>query len=332
MRTIMILLLAALLPSEIWAQSTQPPPPKTGAQTQQAQPGSPEDDPAFKRLSPEQQDWVRTMTDRLNVAVEKKDIGAIEQLKLDGTKHQILGMTLCGHRVDDGTFVDAVSLNASTQQAIAIRWLDSKGTVVHSAILTGSTRCVAKDGDTLEGKTIVRVLPNSLSVSNKHALTAWEGEYWNSPMERAAGSALHRGVFIQNRFLVELDPHKTSSAGSCGVINKDCDFRWNDDAETVAVKPSVVLAPPPVYTYSAAPPANNSKPANAPSAPAQPPAPAAKPCTPQPQQGPEVSAVVPKKASTWACVHLGVCAKDKPVVLNGSNGCPAVPAAGQPAK
>jgi hypothetical protein len=55
-------------------------------------------------------------------------------------------------------------------------------------------------------------------------------------------------------------------------------------------------------------------------------------CAPQEQQGPKVTMKAPPKAATWACVHLGICTNNKPVVLNPDNGCNAAPAIGQPTK
>ena len=236
-----LLLTAALLPlSTVMGQQTTTPQPQEA--TGQQGPGARlEDDPAFQRLSPEQQDCLRRTTSRLNTGVDQKDISAIRQLKLDAAKHQIIGMSVCGHTVDEGTFVDAVTLNASSEEAIAIRWLDPKGTVVHSAIFTGRKRCVAKDGDTVDGKSILRALPNALAVSNQHGLNAWEAEYWNSPVEQGKGGAPHRGVFIENRLLVELDPHKASSPNIRSLSDQDRDFRWNDEQESLALKPGVVL-------------------------------------------------------------------------------------------
>jgi hypothetical protein len=247
-RMMLFLLLAALLPSAALAQNAQPAAPGAGAQGAGAPAATPggrlEDDPAYKRLSPEAQDWVRTMSSRLDAAVEQHDIDGLEQLKLDVRKHGILGMTLCGHVIDQGTFVDAVSANASGQEAFAIRWLDPRTTVVHSAVFTGAKRCVAVDGDAIDGKVIVRALPNALAVSNQNALTAWESEYWNSPDEQAKGGAPHRGVFIENRFLAELDPRKASAPFSRNLSLRDEkeDFRWEKDRELLTLKPGIALA------------------------------------------------------------------------------------------
>ena len=161
------------------------------------------------------------------------------------------GATVCGHSMDAGTFIDARAQNASHEEAVMMRWLDAKGTAVHSGLFMG--RCVAKDGDTIDSKIIVRVLPNSLAVSNKHGLTAWEAEYWDSPAEKGWRSTPHRGVFNENRFVTELDPTRVSEAGS--VSSAEADFRWDEEQETVVLKPGIAPVPAtPAYAFRNAPP------------------------------------------------------------------------------
>ena len=144
---------------------------------------------------------------------------------------------------------------------------------IHSALFMG--RCVAKDGDTFDGKLITRVLPNSLAVSNRHGLTAWEAE-WNYPAEQGGHGTPHRGAFSENQFVTELDPSKASEVGIASSI--DPDFRWNEEEEILALKPGIVLVPSPLhYTYATAPPPNNAQASDAKVPPAQAPAPAAKP-------------------------------------------------------
>jgi hypothetical protein len=222
------------------------------------------------------------------------------------------GANLCGHEMDAATFVDARAQNATHEEAVVMRWLDPKGTAVHSALFMG--RCVAKDGDDIDGKLIVRVLPNSLAISNKHGLTAWEAEYWDSPAEKGWRGTPHRGIFSDGRLVTELDPAKASEPGVGSAA--DPDFHWNEEAETVAVKPGIALVPvTPAYAFRNPPPP-----------------PAKSNCTPQAQQTPKVSVKAPPKASAWACQHLGICPDNKPVVIESSPGCPATPAGGQPAK
>src|SRR5262249_35125541 len=51
----------------------------------------------------------------------------------------------------------------------------------------------------------------------------------------------------------EIDPSKSSDAGSAGNANAEPDFRWNEERETIDLKPGVVLVPPPLhYTYQPA--------------------------------------------------------------------------------
>jgi hypothetical protein len=131
-----------------------------------------------------------------------------------------------------------------------------------------------------------------------------------------------RGIFNENRFVTELDPDKASEQG--GASAADPDFRWNEEQETLMVKPSLLPPPPPPknYAYGPAAASNDKVPPPSPlPPPAQPPAPTAKPnCTPQAQQGPKVNVKTPPKASAWACKTLGICSDNKPVVLNPDNG------------
>jgi hypothetical protein len=145
------------------------------------------------------------------------------------------GARYCGHLVDAATLVGARAKNASGEEAVVIRWLDSTGLVVHSA-LSGS-RCIAKDGETIDGKVIVQVLPGSLAVSNRHGLTAWEAEYWNNSGEQTGGGKPHRGVFNQNRFEAELDASKASEPGN---TDAEPDFRWNEEQEKLTLKPGIL--------------------------------------------------------------------------------------------
>src|SRR5258708_1725730 len=64
------------------AQSTPQTAPQPAQQT--VKPGnSLDDDPAFKRLSPAGQEWVRQIMQQLNKAVADKDPAAIDQIERD---------------------------------------------------------------------------------------------------------------------------------------------------------------------------------------------------------------------------------------------------------
>jgi hypothetical protein len=245
MRTMMLfLLIAASLPSAVRAQNATPPPAGGTQNTQPppaTQPGKLEDDPAFKQLSPEQRVFVKKTMDKVEDAIQRKDVDALEDVELALIREQLVGLTLCGHVIDEGTYLDAAPHTTSQHYAFAVRWLDSRSSAVHTAIFSNGKRCVVTDGETVDGKVVARALPNSLAVSNRHALVAWEAEYFNSAAEQAKGGTPHRGVFIENRFLTELDPHKASVAGSRDVTDETRDFRWNEAQETLPMKPGVVL-------------------------------------------------------------------------------------------
>jgi hypothetical protein len=165
------------------------------------------------------------------------------------TTKAVPGTSFCGHVIDAGTFVDAHAENASRDEAFVMRWLDAESSV-HSVLYAG--RCVAKDADTIDGKVIFRVLPNSLALSDRHGLTAWEAEYWGDAGERARGVTPHRGVFSDNRFIAELDRSKASEPGRTETSDVSRDFQWNQELETLALKPGVTLIPaPPHYAYQA---------------------------------------------------------------------------------
>jgi len=260
MKITYLLLLAGLWASHLplraqnqsQSQRQQPEPPATGGQVN-PDPHALENDPGFKRLSPEAQEWVRTMSNRLDSAVARGDINALEQLQLDLLRHQSLGRHICGgHTVDEGTFLDAEAMNAPrTQQAVVARWLDPKpGSIIHSAIFTTDLRCIANDAITLDGKWIVRVLPSSLGVS-KDGLVAYEAIYLNRDEKPTALE--HRGVFIENRWLYDLNPAKASPPDSY-TQDADRDFAWDDAYNRIVPKSGVVLLDVPQASKAQQPP------------------------------------------------------------------------------
>lgn len=240
MKTIIFLAMAASLPMVTAAQNVRPMPNQT------APPNRLENDPDFQRLSPEKQAWVRWINGRIETAIEKKDLKALKQLELEFGQSKLHGTTFCGeHVVNDGTFVDDIARNNSQEEAYAVRWLAAEpGVTVHTAIFTASGRCVAHDGEVLDdGKALVQVMPNSLSLSNQHGFVAYEALYWPSPSQNAQGSAPRRAIFIENRYLADVDPRKASAPFSLNANELDGDFRWNDERELLDVKPGVALVP-----------------------------------------------------------------------------------------
>lgn len=84
-RKTLLLLISALLLS-LAARAQTPTPPTT------QQPANLttrlEEDPRFKRLSPEEQAWTRSIVERLDKAIANKDLAAIEQIKREAVEHQ----------------------------------------------------------------------------------------------------------------------------------------------------------------------------------------------------------------------------------------------------
>lgn len=81
----LLLCIALLAPRAINAQTSTSSTP--AASTQPVTPTSLDDNPAFKKLSPEQQAWVREMTERLNKAMAQKDTAAIDQIAKEADDH-----------------------------------------------------------------------------------------------------------------------------------------------------------------------------------------------------------------------------------------------------
>ena len=253
MKTTNLLLLVALWvnSSRLTAQSQDQPRPQRGQPQASGHevppiPNALEDDPNFKRLSPEAQYWVRTLTKELHEAIEQRGIKGLDQFKLAVAQGELEGAKFCGERIfGQWTFVAAVALNESRKEEVFVaRWLEHDGGSrgVHSAVFT-ERRCIASDGDIVDGKRISKILPKSLVVSGQNGLVAYEALYFDHP---AAGPEMpqfvHRGVFIENRFLVELDLRK-GSVPNRPVKDEDRDFWWNDQQERLDMRSGVVLDP-----------------------------------------------------------------------------------------
>ena len=212
-----------------------------------------EDDPHFKHLSPEGQHWVKSLMDRLDKATERHDIAAIDQLTLEVARKEVTGMIFCGaHIFNEGMFLDAIEFGHSKEHAFVARWLEAErgSSVVHTALFTEG-RCLATDGSTLDGRSISKILPNSLAISARHGLVAYEALYLGRPGEgTGATGEIHRGVFIENRFFIDLNPRKASTTS--GPLKDEArDFSWDDENERLVMRPGVFL--PLTVTPAAAP-------------------------------------------------------------------------------
>ena len=249
MRTINLLLLVVfwMNSSPAKAQSQDQPKP------QQAQPLAPgqitpapdglDEDPRFKRLSPAEQAWVRAMTNKLHTAIEQKDTQALDKLQLEVAQRDLDGTKFCGdHVIGQGTLLVALALDDSRkEEAFVARWLEPERDGIHSAVFTRG-RCITSDGAIVDGKRISKILPNSLAISSQHGLVAYEALYFDHP---AGGPEMpqdiRRGVFIESRFLLEIDPHKASALS--GPKDEDRDFSWNAQTERIDMRPGLALDP-----------------------------------------------------------------------------------------
>jgi len=231
------------------AQNQSPPQQQTNGQEGQlnADPDDLKNDPDFQRLSPAQQDWVRSMTNKLHSAIEQKDLRVLDQLKLEAAQKQLIGTKFCGeHIFSQATFLDALALSDSRKdEAFVARWLEPEhgSGEVHSAVFTGS-RCIARDGDTLDGRRISRILPNSLAIGNQNGLVAYEALYFDDQAQSPIPTTdIRRGIFIENRFLIDLDARKASALHD--PRDEDRDFWWSPGKERIQMRFGVVVAVPP---------------------------------------------------------------------------------------
>ncbi len=213
-----------------------------------------EDDPGFRRLTLAGQERVRKMTQRLHAAIEQHDVRAIDQLRRDLIHYQLTGATFCGgHVVDESTHLDEFA-PSEIGNAFLVRWVDPEraSSFVHTAVFTGN-RCVALDGDMIEGKKIAKILPNALAVSQKNGFVAYEALYADQASNAGGPQPYRLGVFIENRFLTDIDPKKVAPIDA---VDASRDFRWRKDQELLDVKPEIILHVAPVQPVASQAPAS----------------------------------------------------------------------------
>jgi hypothetical protein len=183
---------------------------------------------------------------------------------------------------------------------------------------------VAIDGLTLrDGKSILAVMPNSLAISNQHGLIAYEAEYSPSPSGNFNVGAAHRGLFVEDRWVADLDSQKASPPFSPELDVAGLDFRWGVAEEKLEIKPGVAIAPvtqaPPVRTSAQTAPPQAQRPA-------APPTPASR----QSSQNGCDSSKTPAKKTRFGGVALPDSVAKALQKLQSP--CPAGPAGGQGAK
>ena len=82
---------ALILATAARAQSTTPsptPPARSPAQQAAKPDDSLENDPSFKRLPPDEQEWIRNTLSKVHTAIAQKDTATLDQVKQDIAKHQ----------------------------------------------------------------------------------------------------------------------------------------------------------------------------------------------------------------------------------------------------
>jgi hypothetical protein len=141
------------------------------------------------------------------------------------------GTTIADHSFTEDAIEDVV-LNDSGEVGFVARWTDSDDN--RSAVYT-SHRLVARDGETVGGKTLTAIV-GSIAI-NSTGRVAYEAE-WNDP---AAATA--RGVFLERDLVFAIDPSATGTGP---------DFILTDDGKIIP-RPGVRLASPPTAAPASEP-------------------------------------------------------------------------------
>jgi hypothetical protein len=142
------------------------------------------------------------------------------------------GTTIADHSFTDDTVIENIVLNSSGEVGFVARWTDSDDN--RSAVYT-SHRLVARDGETIGGKTLTAIV-GSIAI-NSTGRVAYEAE-WNDP---AAATA--RGVFLERDLVFAIDPSATGTGP---------DFILTDDGKIIP-RPGVRLASPPTAAPASEP-------------------------------------------------------------------------------
>jgi hypothetical protein len=163
-------------------------------------------------------------------------------------------------------------------------------------------------------------MPNSLAVSNQHGLVAYEAQYLPSRSGSFSGGVIRRGVFVEERWVADLDPAKASPLDSLNLEDAGSDFWWGLGEEKLEIRPGVAIVP-----ATQAPPVRPSAQAAAPQAQR----PAASP-TPAPRQSPQTGCDASKTPAKKPRLS-GVALPDSvaKALQKLQSPCPAAPANGQ---
>ena len=200
-----------------------------------------DDDPIFQQLSQENKTWVRRLTDRIYIAANDWELKALQRQYIDFSRSQFIGRQFCNHTFTEATYLDAVKTYPGTRAFVA-RWLDPEPgtTIIHTALFTDS-RCVVSDGDVIDGKRIVRVLPNSLAISHQDGLVAYEAIYFDPAHDIMSAHSYRRGVFIDKRFFADIGPQSLTATPDENTF----DFWWSEKLERLEISPELRVRPIP---------------------------------------------------------------------------------------
>jgi hypothetical protein len=143
--------------------------------------------------------------------------------------------TLCGQNVAyPATFVDAYAKNEKGDQSFVVRFLDpTPGSLaVHSAVFT-MAQCFATEGSIIDGRRIVKVLPDGLTIS-KGGMTVYEAVY--TDVNEGPSGPCHRGVFEDAHFVFQIDDSKATRTGN---LSKKPEFTVGADGKVFPKAPVV---------------------------------------------------------------------------------------------
>jgi hypothetical protein len=163
---------------------------------------------------------------------------AAGQLLFDAVKPRLIGKTFCGSAFTQETHLDAVETNPSAQ-VFAVRG-SIRRAARHLSIPPYSPKSGALSMTVISwtASAFLRVLPNSLAVSYSRGLVAYEAIYFDSANDGKSIPANRRGVFIEDRFLLDLDPQKASSSRE----RNRPDFWFGFLSDRLEVRPEVRMA------------------------------------------------------------------------------------------
>jgi len=115
------------------------------------------------------------------------------------------GANIGGYVFDSNTKVDAIALSDAGGVAFTAHRQNEGNGRDQTAVLT-KERLVAREGQTVDGKILVRIATAVVAINNVGQV-AYEALYTDSPHGK-----LHGGIFVDNHFSTEFEPSATGAA------------------------------------------------------------------------------------------------------------------------